>query len=82
MHCRNEVKQEIITFKDHFSAGLCSIDPYFPMQKRDRLVEQVEITLNLLHPSMMNPKLLAYSQLNGTFDYNRTPMNPPQDLEP
>ena len=47
------------------------------MQNWDRLVEQAEITLNLLQTSRLNPKLSAYTQLNGTFDYNRTPMSPP-----
>ena len=63
--------------KDHFIAVLCSTDPDLPIQNWDRLVEQVEITLNLLLPSRLNPKLSSYAQLNGTFDYNRTPMPPP-----
>ena len=57
--------------------GLYSTYPDFPMKNWDRLVEQAEITLNSLRPSRMNPKLLAYDQLNGTFDYNITPMHTP-----
>jgi hypothetical protein len=33
--------------------------------------------LNLLWASWINPRLSAYIQLNGTFDYNATPMAPP-----
>ena len=77
MHLRNAAERAISTFKDHFIAGLCSTYWYFPMKNWYRLVEQAEITINLLLPSRLSPKLLAYSKLNGTFYYNRTPMSPP-----
>ena len=34
------------------------------------------MTLNLLRTSLINPKLSAYSQLWGPFDFNRTPITP------
>ena len=77
MHCRNAAEWAISTFKDNFIARLLSTYPDFYMQNWDRLVEQAETTLNLLRPSILNPKLPAYSQLNGTFYYNRTPVAPP-----
>ena len=43
----------------------------------DRLLEQCYITLNLPRGSRMNPKLSAYAQIEGEFDYNRTPLAPP-----
>ena len=67
MHRRNAAQQAISTLKYPFIAGLFSTDPDFPMQNRDCLLEQAEIKLNLLRPSGMNPKLLAYSQINGNF---------------
>ena len=76
-HLRNAAERSISTFKDHFIVGIWSTDLDFPMQNWDRLVEQAEITLNLLSPSRLNPKISEYSQLNGTFGYNRTPMTPP-----
>ena len=72
----------IITFKDRFVAGLFSTEPDFPMKNWDCLLEQAEITLNLLLPSRLNLKLSAYEYLNGTFDYNRTPMAPPGTRTP
>ena len=33
--------------------------------------------LNLLHASRLNPKLSAYAQLEGTFDFTHTPLAPP-----
>jgi hypothetical protein len=35
------------------------------------------MTLNLLRGSRINPKLSAYAQLHGAFDYNKTPLAPP-----
>jgi hypothetical protein len=43
----------------------------------DNLVKQANITLNLLRASCLNPKLSAYAQLHGSFDFNRTPLAPP-----
>ena len=40
----------------------------------DCLLEQAYITLKLICPSRMNPKISLYTQLNVTFEYNRTPM--------
>ena len=34
------------------------------------------MTLNLLRASRVNPRLSAYEQLNGVFDFNRTPLGP------
>jgi len=35
------------------------------------------MTLNLLRTSRINPRLLAWSQVHGIFDFNRTPLAPP-----
>ena len=50
---------------------------YFPMKNWDRLLKQAEITLNLLCLPRLNPRLSSYAQLNGEFDFNRTPIAPP-----
>ena len=76
-HRTNPAEKAIDTFKSHFLAGLASLPPEFPLHLWDRLVEPATITLNLLRPSKLNPRLSAYAQLYGTFDYNRTPLCPP-----
>ena len=76
-HRRNAAERAIRTFKNHFIAGLCSLDKDFPMHLWDQLVPQAEITLNLLRGSRINPKVSAWAYLNGTFDFNRTPIAPP-----
>jgi hypothetical protein len=77
MHRRNAAGRAIRTWKNHFVAGLCSTDTRFPMHLWDRLLEQASITLNLLRPSRRHPKISAYNMLEGTFDYNKTPLAPP-----
>jgi hypothetical protein len=77
IHRRNAAERAIRTFKNHFIAGLCSVDKNFPIHLWDRLIPQAEITLNLLRGSRINPKLSAWAQVNGTFDFNRTPLGPP-----
>jgi hypothetical protein len=47
-HRRNAWERAIRTFKEHFVAGLSSVDPSFPLHLWDRLLPQAEITLNLL----------------------------------
>lgn len=76
-HRRNAAERAIRTFKNHFVAGLCSTDPNFDIRLWDRLLDQAERTLNLLRRSRTNPKLSAYAQLHGQFDFNATPLAPP-----
>jgi hypothetical protein len=76
IHRRNSAERAIRTFKNHFLAGLAGTDPDFPMHLWDRLVSQTTTTLNLLRNSRINPRLSAEAQLNGQFDYNRTPLAP------
>ena len=76
-HRRNAAERAIRTFKNHFIAGLCSVNPKFPIGLWCRLLPQAEMTLNLLRPSHTNPKVSAYNQLEGIFDFVRTPLAPP-----
>jgi hypothetical protein len=77
VHRRNAAERAIRTFKNHFIAGLCSVDKDFPLHLWDRLVPQAELSLNLMRGSRLNPKLSAHAQMHGQFDYNRTPLAPP-----
>jgi hypothetical protein len=77
IHRGNAAERAIRTFKNHFIAGLCSVNKNFPIHLWDQLLPQAEITLNLLRGSRINPKLSASAQVQGTFDSNRTPLGPP-----
>jgi hypothetical protein len=76
-HRRNSAERGIRTWKNHFVAGLCTVHESFPLYLWDKLIQQAKLTLNLLSSSRMNPKLLAWEQLYGVFDYNATPLGPP-----
>ena len=73
MHRRNSAERAIRTAKNHIIAGLCTVHPKFPLYLWDKLIPQAELTLNMLRGSRMNPKLSAWDQVCGVFDYNRTP---------
>eukprot|EP00978_Attheya_sp_CCMP212_P005327 scaffold11894_cov53-Attheya_sp.AAC.5 len=77
IHHQNAAERAICTFKNHFIAGLCSADENVPLHLWDRLLPQAMISLNLLRGSCLNPKLSAYAQVHGAFDFNRTPLAPP-----
>ena len=76
MHRINAVEWAIQTFKNHLISGLCTVDTNFPMQLWGELLEQAEISLNLLRHSRINGKLFAYVQLEGPFNFNKTPLAP------
>jgi hypothetical protein len=77
MHRRNAAERAIRTFKNHFIADLCSVVMDFPLHLWDRLLPQAILSLNLLGGSRLNLKLSAWAQLNSIFDFNRTPIAPP-----
>ena len=76
-HRVNTAEKAIDIFKSHFIAGLATVHPSFPLYLWCRLLPLATTTLNLLHPSRINPKLSAYELIHGTFDYNKTPLAPP-----
>jgi hypothetical protein len=75
-HRTNPCERAIQTFKSHFIAMLSGSDPNFPTNCWDLLIPQANITLNLLRRSTMQPKLSAYAQIHGQYDFNRTPLAP------
>ena len=77
LHRQNSVERAIQTFKNHFIAGLASVNKNSPVHLWCRLLPHCLLTLNLLRPSRINPKLYAYAQLHGAFEFNRKPFAPP-----
>jgi hypothetical protein len=77
MHLRIAAERAIKTFKNHFIAGLCSVDPNLPLRLWDCLLPQATITLNLMRQSRLNPKVSTYAQLFGHYDFNQAPMAQP-----
>jgi hypothetical protein len=77
-HRQNAAERAIRTFKEHFVAGLSSVDPNLPLNLWDRLLPQAEITLNLLRTSRQHPQLSAAAHFHGLIDYNNTYFAPPE----
>ena len=80
-HRTNPEERSIITFKDNFIATLFGIDDKYPGNQWCQLIKSSTKTLNMLQGSRINPKLSAYQQIWGDFDYNTTPLAPPGFLE-
>jgi hypothetical protein len=76
-HRRNAAERAIRTFKEHFVAGISSVDPSFPLNLWDRLLPKAEITLNLLRTSRLHPQLSVAARYHGLVDYNKTAFAPP-----
>jgi hypothetical protein len=76
-HRRNAAERAILTFKEHFVAGISSVDTTFPLNLLDRLLPQAEITLNPLRTSRLHPQLSAAAHFHGLVDYNKTAFAPP-----
>ena len=67
----------IRTFKNHFIAGLATTDPNFPFYLWDKLLNQAQISINLLRNSRQNPQISAYTHIWGNYNFNKTPLAPP-----
>jgi hypothetical protein len=77
-HQQNDADERAIwIWKDYFVAGLASLHPNFPKHLWCHLIHQCTQTLNPMRPSRINPLLSAEAQLNGAFNYNKTPLAPP-----
>jgi hypothetical protein len=76
-HRRNAAERAIRTLKNHLIAGFCSLDENFPLTCWDKTLPHALMAINLLRGSRINPKLSAYAQIHGAFDFNATPMAPP-----
>ena len=55
---------------------MSEVDPKFPMQLWYILIPQTVLTLNLVRPSHVAPKVSSQSYLHGNFDYSDMPITP------
>jgi hypothetical protein len=76
-HRTNKAERAIRTFKDHWIANLASVSKSFPLSGIKHLLPQVLISLNLLRQSRINPRISAWEQVHGPYDFNAHPMHPP-----
>ena len=72
MHRRNAAERSVRTFKNHFIAALCTVDPIFPLYLWNRLLPQVTMTLNMLRRYRLNPGISVYEQVDGIRNFEQT----------
>jgi hypothetical protein len=75
-HRMNALERAIQTFKDAFIAALETTDSDFPLQLWNKIMPQVQDTLNLMQASWINPAISAYEGLNGPYDWNQYTLAP------
>ena len=75
-HRVNAAERAIQTWKNHWLAGMGTLDPNCPIQLWCQFIEQGQDTLNMLRTSRVNPCLSAYAILDGQFEFDRTPLAP------
>ena len=76
MHRTNIAERCVRTWKNHFSATRAGTPPSFRMANWCRMTEQCDITLNMMRPCTINPKLSAFEAMEGTYSFDATPMAP------
>ena len=77
MHRANTTERAIRVCKNHLLSGLALCHEDFPIREWDRLIQQMELTVNLLRNSRINPNLSAWTYLFGNRDFNKVPLVPP-----
>lgn len=75
-HRANRAERAIRTFKNHFLATLATTHPDFPLSLWDRVLPQLELTVNLLRESDLNTNVSAYESVCGPFDLSAHPIAP------
>jgi hypothetical protein len=75
-HRVNAAERAIATFKEHFIPALATVNKDCPLQLWDNFLPQVKLTLNLFHFSCRDPNKSANEEVNGFFDFNKTPIAP------
>ena len=76
VHQRNAAEQVICMFKAHFLFISAGVDPDFPMYMWDTLIQQTDLTINLLCQATINRNFLVWDYFNGPFNYATTPLGP------
>ena len=75
-HCKPD-ERAVQTYKSCFKSTTASLPPDFPISYCCRLMEQCDLTVNIVRPYRMNPKLSAWAACEGEFFFDSTPIAPP-----
>ena len=75
-HQNNRAERAIQTGSNHIVATIATTDPDFPIWYWCYGIEQMEMTLNMLRKTYVNPIISAFTYLHGQFAYDTMPVVP------
>ena len=75
-HRTLHAERDIRTWKNHFIATRAGVDKSFPANLWDSLLDQVDLTLNLLRPCGLIQNTSAWEYVCGPYDYKKNPIGP------
>lgn len=75
-HRTLHAERDIRTFKNHFVACRAGVDKSFPANLWDELLDQVDLTLNVLRPCGNIANTSAWDYTCGAYDYKTHPIGP------
>ena len=77
MHQSNPAKRAIQTWKSCMKSTLASLLPRFPIGYWCRLLAQIDLSVNIVRPCRINPRLSAWAAMEGEYHFSATPIAPP-----
>ena len=77
-HHTSAAEQAIQTWKNHFISGSASLPKHIPIKYWCWLIDQANITLNLMRPNQSDLTISAYKALHGFFHFQSTSMELPE----
>jgi hypothetical protein len=75
-HRANAAERAVRTAKNHLAATWADADDDFLMHLWDKTLPQAEMTVNFLRGSRINPRLSAWEQIHGRYNFNKMPIAP------
>ena len=75
-HCP-PAEKAVQTYKCAFKSTLASLPTNFPLALWCRLLPQIDLSVNIVRPNRLNPKLSAWAAMEGDFHFDKTPIAPP-----
>ena len=75
-HRVNAAGPTVKAAKCHTIAGLATVDIAYPLRLWCKFVPQIQDTLNMVRSSRRDSTIFADEDMEGLFDWNRTPIAP------
>ena len=75
-HCA-PAERSVLTLKSCFKSTIASLPPGFLFAYWCRLLEQVNLSVNIVRPFWQNLKLSAWAEIEGEYHFDATPIAPP-----